>query len=154
MNDGPVSLTLLERVRTQAEVLVPLIKRLETELGEDRAHRLAREVLSSYFRTTADQYARESEGDPVQAFVRFAADSTAGDAIETEPIEGAPGQVNFDVTDCKYAKFFKNLGEPELGFLLVCSMDFDVADVLGIGLQRTTTIMQGADRCDFRWQLP
>jgi predicted ArsR family transcriptional regulator len=154
MNDGPVSLTLLERVRTQAEVLVPLIKRLETELGEERAHSLAREVLSSYFRSTADQYVRESEGDPVQAFVRFAADSTAGDAIETEPIEGAPGQVNFDVTDCKYAKFFKSLGEPELGFLLVCSMDFDVADVLGIGLQRTTTIMQGADRCDFRWHLP
>jgi hypothetical protein len=74
-------------------------------------------------------------------------------AIQSEPVEGDPGEMNFDVTDCKYARFFKSLGEPELGFLLVCSMDFDVADVLGIGLQRTTTIMEGAERCDFRWRL-
>ena len=153
MNDGPVSLTLIERVRAQAEVLVPLIKRLEVELGTDHAHRIVREVLSSYFRSTADQYVRESEGDRMQAFIRFAVDSTAGGAIQSETVEGAPGEMNFDVTDCKYAKFFKSLGEPELGFLLVCSMDFDVADVLGVGLQRTTTIMQGADRCNFRWQL-
>ena len=154
MSDSPSSAPFLERVRTQAEVLVPLIKRLEAELGTERAHRMVREVLSSYFRSCADEYVRAAEGDPVRAFVHFAADTTAGEVIETEQLEGAPGEVNFDVTDCKYAKFFKSLGEPELGFLLVCAMDFDVADVLGLGLQRTTTIMQGADRCDFRWQLP
>ena len=47
-----------------------------------------------------------------------------------------------------------SLGEPELGFLLVCTGDFAVADGFGsdIKLTRTQTIMQGADHCDFRYR--
>src|SRR5215475_3556252 len=46
------------------------------------------------------------------------------------------------------------LGEPELGFLLVCSQDFTFAEGLGpdIKLTRTQTIMQGASHCDFRYR--
>jgi len=42
----------------------------------------------------------------------------------------------------------------ELGFLLVCTADFAVADRFGddVKLTRTQTIMQGADRCDFRYR--
>jgi hypothetical protein len=58
-----------------------------------------------------------------------------------------------DVTDCVYAKFFQELGEPELGFLLVCSADFDIADELpNVELSRSQTIMQGASHCDFRYR--
>jgi hypothetical protein len=59
-----------------------------------------------------------------------------------------------DVTDCVYARFFKELGEPELGFLLLCSADFDqVEEMPSVELVRTQTIMQGADHCDFRYRL-
>jgi hypothetical protein len=46
------------------------------------------------------------------------------------------------------------MGEPELGFLLVCSADFDLAEGFGpdIKLARTQTIMQGARHCDFRYK--
>jgi hypothetical protein len=57
------------------------------------------------------------------------------------------------VVRCEYAKFFQALGEPELGFLLLCSADFPIGEVLGMGLERSQTIMQGADHCDFRWIL-
>ena len=59
-----------------------------------------------------------------------------------------------DVTGCRYAQFYKELGEPELGFLLVCSSDFPFADGFGpdIKLTRTQTIMQGASHCDFRYR--
>jgi hypothetical protein len=58
-----------------------------------------------------------------------------------------------DVTGCRYAQFYKDLGEPELGFLLVCSADFPFVEGFGsdMMLSRTQTIMQGADRCDFRY---
>jgi hypothetical protein len=47
------------------------------------------------------------------------------------------------------------LGEPELGFLLVCSQDFPMTEGFGSGIQltRTQTIMQGASHCDFRYLL-
>ena len=49
---------------------------------------------------------------------------------------------------------FRFIEEPELGFLLVCSADFDVAEGLGsdIVLTRSQTIMQGAGLCDFRYR--
>ena len=60
----------------------------------------------------------------------------------------------FDVKRCAYAEFYKALGEPELGFLLICTADFATAKGFGsdISLTRTQTIMQGADHCDFRYR--
>jgi hypothetical protein len=57
-----------------------------------------------------------------------------------------------DVTGCRYAQFYKELGEPELGFLLACGQDFSFAEGLGSGIKltRIQTIMQGASHCDFR----
>lgn len=69
-------------------------------------------------------------------------------------IEQSQDAFAFDITACRYAEFYKELGEPELGFLLVCSADFDLAEVFGsnIKLARTQTIMQGASHCDFRYK--
>ena len=51
-------------------------------------------------------------------------------------------------------QFYKELGEPEFGFLLACSSDFPFAEGFGpdIKLTRTQTIMQGASHCDFRYK--
>jgi hypothetical protein len=49
----------------------------------------------------------------------------------------------------------KEIGEPELGPLLVCSLDFPFADgfTSDVKLTRTQMIVQGASRCDFRYQV-
>ena len=49
-------------------------------------------------------------------------------------------------------RYGKELGEPVLGFLLVCSSDFRFAEGFGVDvrLTRTQTIVQGATHCDFR----
>jgi hypothetical protein len=145
--------TLLQRVKAQAEVLIPLIRKLETEMGPERTHSILREVLSEYYRSMARTFVDQSGGDRMAAFMKFAEVSTAGGAVQMESRESPPGRIDADVVRCEYAKFFRALGEPELGFLLVWSGDFPVAETLGIGLQRSQTIMQGADHCDFRWIL-
>ena len=62
--------------------------------------------------------------------------------------------MNVNVTRCEFASFFDDLGAPDLGFLLVCALDYDIADgVDGLSLDRSQTIMQGADHCDFRWRI-
>jgi len=62
--------------------------------------------------------------------------------------------LEFDVTDCRFAKFFRALGEPELGALLVCATDFDIvaAGSSEVGLTRDQTLMQGAPSCTFRYR--
>lgn len=154
MGTEPSPTTMLDRVKTQAEVLVPLLKRLESEFGRERTHCLLRETLSPYYRSIAEQWVREAGGDRTQTLLRLGAESANGEAITVEPVESPPGEARFNVVKCQYSAFFQELGEPELGFLLVCSADYDFADAVGAGLERTQTIMQGADHCDFRWRLP
>jgi hypothetical protein len=76
------------------------------------------------------------------------------DALDYKIVELSQYAFGIDVTGCRYADFYKELGEPELGFLLVCTADFSVAEGFGpdIKLTRTQTIMQGASHCDFRYR--
>jgi L-2-amino-thiazoline-4-carboxylic acid hydrolase len=62
-------------------------------------------------------------------------------------------ELQVNVTRCQYAEFFKELGLPELGYLLSCNRDFAMVQSLDakITLQRTQTIMEGASHCDFRF---
>lgn len=145
--------TLLQQVKAQSEVLIPLIRRLETEIGPEKTRSILREALSEHYRSMARSFVEQAGGDRIAAFMKFAEVSAAGDAIQMEPRESLPGRMDADVVRCDYAKFFRAIGEPELGFLLVCSGDFPIAEGLGIGLERSQTIMQGADHCDFHWIL-
>ena len=62
--------------------------------------------------------------------------------------------LEFDITHCRFAEFFRAFGEPELGALLICETDFDIA-AAGSGevtFNRDQTIMQGAPSCTFRYK--
>ena len=77
-----------------------------------------------------------------------------GDAIDYSVRAQSPDTYEIDVTRCRYAQFYKELGEPELGFLFVCTADFALSEGFDpdIKLTRTQTIMQGAGHCDFRYR--
>ena len=146
----------IEQAKIQAQVLVPLIKAFQAELGEERANAIVRRALGELYRALGEKYWRTrgaaSLGDKMaHAFERFA----DGNALDYEVRRKSPDAFDVDVTGCRYAQFYKELGVPELGFLLVCSADFPMAEGMGgdIRLQRTQTIMQGASHCDFRYAL-
>ena len=149
MDDRP-KLTLLERTKIQAEVLVPLIRAMEDKLGREQAHRLVRDTLGGQVRESI-RAATPSGGsrDTVEWLLRF---SQEGDALDLDRLDAAADEVNVNITRCEYAAFFSQLDEPELGFLLVCSLDYDIADGAGVTLERSQTIMQGSDHCDFRFK--
>lgn len=151
-----MAIPLLEQIKIQAQVLVPLVKALQAELGEQRAHEIVRQALGEQFRKFGDRWWQaqgdHSAGDKLAAsFERFA----AGDALDYEVVNATPDAFDVNVTGCRYARFYQQLGVPELGFLLVCSADFAVAEGYGDGVEltRTQTIMQGASHCDFRYAL-
>lgn len=146
--------SLLDRTKIQAEVLVPVLKAMEREMGAERARSIVRDALASEFRQLAEDWVAEADGDQMVAFGRFAAYSNADDPLEFEARDAPDGEMRFDVVSCQYARFFQELDEPELGFLLVCSADGPIAEGLGLGFERTQTLMQGGSHCDFRYVLP
>jgi hypothetical protein len=63
------------------------------------------------------------------------------------------GELRFAVSSCQYARFFQEIGEPDLGFLLVCSADGPIAQGFGIGFERSQILMQGGSHGDLRYIL-
>ena len=149
-----MDIPLIEQVKIQAQVLVPLVKALQAELGEERANAIVRKTLGDLYRKYGEKWwrtqgARNLGENVAGAFEMFA----AGEALEYEVIKQTPDAFEVNVTACRYAQFYHQIGAPELGFLLTCSADFAQAEGFGAGVQltRTQTIMQGASHCEFRY---
>jgi len=150
-----VSISVLEQAKIQSQVLVPLIRALQAELGEARANALVRKALGDTYRRYGQAFWKAKNERNLGKAIASAFETYARDeALDYRVREQSEDAFAFDVTRCRYAEFYKALGEPELGFLLVCSADFDMAKGLGgdVELTRTQTIMQGASHCDFRYR--
>jgi hypothetical protein len=142
-----MDVSLIRQVKIQAQVLVPLVKALQIELGEERANALVRRTLGAIYRRYGEEFWRaKNENDLGKAMETELAAYARDDALDYRVVEQSQDAFAFDVTACRYAEFYKELGEPELGFLLVCSADFDLAEGFGTDIKfaRTQTIMQGA----------
>jgi len=150
-----MKIPVIEQAKIQARVLVPLIKALREELGTERAHALVRKALGDMYRKLGReswqrQGARSAEEKLERSWQAFG----AADALKYDVLKKTADAYEVNVTECQYAKFYQELGEPELGFLLACSPDFPLVEGYGeVKLERTQTIMQGASHCDFRYRI-
>ncbi len=153
--EGASPFSLLQRRGLEAEVLIPLIRRLETEIGEERAHAIARETIAAIAREQGDAVSAALGRDDLEGFhhVRDSWAGAGGDlTIETLREDGV--HLDFNVTRCRFAELYQRLGARDLGFLLSCSRDFTLSEGYSphLRLERTQTIMQGAPFCDFRYR--
>lgn len=149
-------ISLLQQRGIEAEVLVPLIRRLEAELGVERAHTIARETIEAIARQQGRDVAEAlGRADlPGFAHVKDSWGGAGGDlAIETLRQDAA--HLEFNVVGCRFAEMYRRMGAADLGFLLSCSRDFALSEgySAGLHLERTQTIMQGYNYCDFRYRL-
>lgn len=103
--------------------------------------RLAREKSSALaFAVTA-----KADGDAA-VHLRFPFNAP-GYVIETVP---ATEGTAFNVLRCPVAEYFRARGAVDLCVASWCNLDFALSEVTHQKLVRTTTLVQGADHCDFR----
>jgi len=148
-------ISLFDEIKLQAQVLVPVLRELRTELGKDKAFALVSQPLRDYVRSVYLKIGEQKPGDARQKWegVWDELRPRIGDAVNREFIRDDNEAREYNVTRCKYAEFFKSLGEPEIGEILLCDFDFYIAEVgaPNVELTRTQTIMNGASYCDFRY---
>ena len=146
--------THLERRKIEAGVLIPMLQAFQRAFGKERANEIAREVIRDLARQDGSRWAAQF-GQDLEALRKVAGVWSAGGGLELQPLPAAEGKLEFNVTRCRYAEFYQELGLPELGALFHCSRDFEMAEGFGGGitLERTQTIMQGASHCDFRFRI-
>jgi hypothetical protein len=149
-------LSLLDKTRIQAQVLVPVMRALRAELGDEKANALVKRALRDWSKQLFAAIGDEIEGSPKRKWAVMngaLTDITVGEV--TFDLHRRDKQaLEFDVTSCRFAEFFRALGEPELGALLVCETDVDIAAAGGsdVSFSRAQTIMQGAPCCTFRYK--
>jgi predicted ArsR family transcriptional regulator len=146
------SITHLERRKIQAEVLIPMVQAFQRAIGKDRANEIARELIIELARKDGERWAQQF-GDDLPAMEKVSGVWAAGGSLGIEPIGKSVDRLDFNVTRCQYAEFYKELGLPELGYLFHCNRDFAMVEGFSpsLNLKRTQTIMEGASHCDFRF---
>jgi L-2-amino-thiazoline-4-carboxylic acid hydrolase len=111
-----------------------VLRAFRAELGEERANRIAWQALAQW-RT---QVLGETLPLPGRSAVeRFRAGNSAmtpiiGDAVDVHMLKDNPDVIEFNVTGCRFAQFFRDLGEPELGFALTCAWDDTTVGQIGV----------------------
>jgi hypothetical protein len=153
-SEPEVPISHLQRRKIEGRVLIPFIAACRQKIGDGATKEL---VVAAIRRLAADDGARwaETYGNSMSSLGRVVEELWAGGGgMEVELLGQAEERLDFNVTRCKYAEFYKDLGLAELGSLIHCSRDH--AMVVGfnrdVELARTQTIMEGASCCDFRFR--
>ena len=148
--------SLLDKTRIQAQVLVPVLTALRAEIGKAKADRVVRQALREWSKQLFAAIGDGVDGSPRRkwATMHTALAEVTEQDVTVEMLRHDKEALEFDVTHCRFAEFFRALGEPELGALLICETDFDIAAAGSgeVALTRDQTIMRGAPSCTFRYR--
>jgi hypothetical protein len=151
------AISLLDQLRIEAQVLVPVLEALRGELGRERADELVTTAVRDWRREVIVRAGALMPGSPKERFEAFMTSSfqRIGEDVVTEVLKQESEALEIDIVGCRYADLFHALGEPGLGAAMACECDDHMADVVGPELEytRTQTIMKGASCCDFRYRL-
>ena len=147
---------IIKRREIEAGVIKPIFEEMVTQLGKE----VAVTILESAIKRDAIAHGKSSsssdmEQNHMSAFIKLYELWTAEDALEIDVLEQSDQSFKFNVTRCRYAEMYRNLDIAELGSVLSCGRDKHFCGGFNphLQLERSQTIMRGADFCDFRYSL-
>ena len=146
------SMAMLEKRRIEAAILKHVYDTLKASHGVEVAKKaIAEAVRKSAMEQAAEMAARVGGDTSLQTFIDRQEMWTRGGALERDIVEQSATRYRFNVTRCKYAEMYRDMGLGEIGHLLSCQRDGTFCEGYDtrIKLKRTQTIMQGASHCDF-----
>ena len=150
-------LPILDQRRIEANLVKPIYEEMAAALGEAKAQEILGTAIKKHAIAQGAAYAeadRAAGKEPSLAgFYALLPQCTTGGALGMEVLEESDSQVNFNVTRCRYAEMYREMGLGHIGHLLSCNRDgtFCEGYAPSINFERTQTIMSGASHCDFRY---
>ena len=135
--------------------VVPILQTLAGELGRDRFLEAIKKAASEYGLRLGQDTACHLPCNDLAAFAASMRDPGrfAKHVLTVEIVEDTPQAIEVKVTECLWAKTFREMGAADIGYSLICYRDY--ADCQGfnpnITLTRSKTLMQGDDCCNHRF---
>ncbi|HSR12384.1 MAG TPA: L-2-amino-thiazoline-4-carboxylic acid hydrolase [Thermodesulfobacteriota bacterium] len=147
--------SILARREIEARILMPVLNAFIKQYGKEQTVKIVEPVIQELAREGGVQLAKALGGNTIGHFAKGLSMWTREDALRLEVKEETDTKYAFNVTRCRYAEMYKELGVQDFGALLSCGRD--AALIVGfnpkIKFTRTQTIMSGAPYCDFRYEL-
>jgi hypothetical protein len=153
MNTDPSG--ILAKRRPQAEVIKPIYHVLVDRFGKEEAQSVIEAAIKLSAIEEGRRYATQEPGAPdLASFAALQPQWLKSDALKILPLRQTTNEFSYDVTRCKYAEMYIEMGLQDIGHLLSCNRDATFCEGYNpqIKLTRTQTIMQGASHCDFRYK--
>ncbi len=151
MSDA-ANMAMLERRRIEAGILKHVYYTLEASHGIDVAQRTIADAVRAASIAQARELALAAGGKTsMQTFIDRQEPWLRGGSLEISVQEQSDTRYRYNVTRCRYAEMYRDMGLGEIGHLLSCQRDatFCQGYDKNLKLTRTQTIMQGATHCDF-----
>lgn len=150
-----ITCDILTRREIEARIVAPLIKAFAAETGRERAIEILRQTILQIARQQGEELAQQAGGCALANFGIALEAWKQGDAMEMDLLEQTDNRLAFNVTRCRYAEMYRQLGIPELGKILSCGRDFALIEGFNpqVRLTRIQTILEGASHCDFSYEL-
>jgi hypothetical protein len=147
--------TLTKR-RLQAQVIGPIYAEMVAEIGEEKAGAILDAAIRKAAIAEGRAFAQRAPNGitSMADFIKLYDLWTADGALEIEVLEASDKRFDFNVTRCRYAETYKDMGLGKIGHLLSCNRDGTFCEGYdpNISLERNQTIMQGAPCCTFRYK--
>jgi hypothetical protein len=146
---------VLKRRAIEARILAPILDALGREFGREQVLAIVKDQIVRIAREQGAALAKASGGRSLPVFAGTLDHWTRDGALELETVAEDERTLSFNVTRCRYAEMYRDLGIPELGAVLSCNRDSALIEGFNpeVNLTRTQTLMQGASHCDFRYRL-
>ncbi|BCP53509.1 hypothetical protein K32_21260 [Kaistia sp. 32K] len=146
---------ILQRRRIEAAIIAPIYAGMVREIGEARAQAILDAAISQAAIDAGRGFAERTEGGTsLKTFQDLQSLWTQDDALEIEVLRASETHFDYNVRRCRYAETYREMGLGPIGHLLSCNRDgvFCQGYDPRITLQRTQTLMEGAEHCDFRYR--
>jgi L-2-amino-thiazoline-4-carboxylic acid hydrolase len=149
-----VAISHLQRRKIEGRVLTPFIQVLRERFGQDAMQDVVDETIR---RLAAEDGARwAATFGQTMASLRTVAEElwAGGGGMDVQVLDQSEDHLDFNITRCGYAEFYKELGLSDLGVRIQCGRDHAMLAGFNdkLELSRSQTIMEGAACCDFRFR--
>ncbi|MCY3659007.1 MAG: L-2-amino-thiazoline-4-carboxylic acid hydrolase [Caldilineaceae bacterium] len=146
---------VLVRREIEARILGPMIDAFADAFGRERVLEIVRSTVVEIARSQGRAMRMSGDDNDLEAFAGTMEAWKRGGALETDTLVSTGDVFDFNVTRCRYAEMYREIGMEELGSILSCARDYALIEGFNesVALARTRTIMEGASHCDFRYGL-
>jgi hypothetical protein len=118
-------LPTLTKRRLQAQVIGPIFAEMVAQIGEEKAAQILDAAIRKAAIAEGKEFASKAPGGRTSMadFIKLYELWTADGALEMKVIAASDEVFDFDITRCRYAETYKEMGLGKIGHLLSCNRD-------------------------------